>query len=183
MDTAKSTSLPVIPLPKGTVLLPGIAMMISVSASRPDIHSLLADIYSKGGWKGQKMKYINVACVPLNSPYLTRHGQKMISRDGQALPSKDVQPETARKEDLFGYGVAAKIKSVQGQNAEDISLLVEGIARIRVDNVTQERPYFEADVTYEHDDGTWSLPFSSSIADLSQLYLPRTWKYKDCSHT
>lgn len=46
------------------------------------------------------------------------------------------------------YGTVAKISGVQGRRAEDLSLIVEGIRRFRIDRFTQMRPFFEAEVAY-----------------------------------
>jgi Lon protease-like protein len=80
----------------------------------------------------------------------------MISQDEQSAKPKE-QPDgnssVASKGDLFGYGVAAKISGVEGRGTGEFALIVEGIARIRIDKYTQERPFFEAEVTYLYDDG------------------------------
>ena len=80
----------------------------------------------------------------------------MIDQDGKTpKPTErlDVNPSSATREDLFGYGVAAKISGVEGRVTGEFALLVEGIARVRIDKLTQERPFVEAEVTYEYDDG------------------------------
>lgn len=86
----------------------------------------------------------------------------MIDQDGKAPQSTerlDITPASATKEDLFGYGVAAKISGVEGRGTGEFALLVEGVARVRIDKLTQERPFFEAEVTYEFDEGIYrNLP-------------------------
>ena len=57
------------------------------------------------------------------------------------------------KADLYGYGVAAKISGVEGRGTGEFALLVEGVARIKIDHITQDKPFFAAEVTYEYDDG------------------------------
>ncbi|TAQ84200.1 hypothetical protein B7494_g7472 [Chlorociboria aeruginascens] len=153
----KAVTLPVIPLAKDTVLLPGIVLRIPVAGNRPDIPALLANIYSRAAAKtpSQRLDNVNIACVPLNSPFLSKYGQRTISQDGKTPKPKerlDINPSTATKDDLFGYGVAAKISGVEGRGTGEFALLVEGIARIRIDKVTQEKPFFWAEVTYEYDD-------------------------------
>lgn len=78
----------------------------------------------------------------------------MIAQDERSPKPKerDVNPSSASKEDLFGYGVAAKISGVEGRGTGEFALIVEGVARIRVEKFTQEKPFFEADVTYQYDD-------------------------------
>lgn len=80
----------------------------------------------------------------------------MIDRDGKGWrPTErlDINPSSATREDLFGYGVAAKISGVEGRGTGEFALLVEGVARVRIDKLTQERPFFEAEVTYGYDEG------------------------------
>jgi ATP-dependent Lon protease len=164
MGPTKPIILPVIPLARDTVLLPGIVLRIPVAGNRPDIPALLSSVYSRAASKtpSQRLDNVNIACVPLNSPFLSPNGQKMIAQDEQSHKPKgivDIGPESANKEDLFGYGVAAKISGVEGRGTGEFALLVEGVARVRIDKLTQERPFFEAEVTYEYDDGiTWMWP-------------------------
>lgn len=154
-------TLPVIPLAKDTVLLPGIVLRIPVAANRPDIPALLASVYSAAASKTPSLRLdnVHVACVPLTSPYLTPYGQKMIPEDEKSPKPRerlDINPSNATKEDLYGYGVAAKISGVEGRGTGEFALLVEGVARIRIDNLTQESPFFAAEVTYQHDEGKWN---------------------------
>jgi ATP-dependent Lon protease len=158
MAPIKAATLLVIPLAKDTVLLPGIVLRIPVAGNRPDVPALLSNIYSRAAAKtpSQRLDNVNVACVPLNSPLLTPHGQKMISQDERSPKSKermDINPSSATKDDLFGYGVAAKISGVEGRGTGEFALLVEGVARIKIEKITQERPFFEAEVTYDYDNG------------------------------
>lgn len=79
----------------------------------------------------------------------------MIAEDDRSTKLKepvDRDPAAAIKDDLFGYGVAAKISGVEGKGTGEFALLVEGVARIRIEKVTQERPFFEAEVVYEIED-------------------------------
>jgi ATP-dependent Lon protease len=158
MAPVKGIMLPVIPLAKDTVLLPGIVLRIPVSGNRADIPALLSNVYSRAAAKtpSQRLDNVNIACVPLNSPFLTPNGQRMISQDEKTSKPKEhlnINPASATKDDLFGYGVAAKISGVEGRGTGEFALLVEGVARIRIEKITQERPFFEAEVTYEYDDG------------------------------
>jgi len=177
-------TLPVIPLAKDTVLLPGIVLRIPVAGNRVDIPALLSSVYSRAASKtpSQRLDNVNIACVPLNSPFLSSLGQKMIEPDEQSSKPKerlDINPASASKEDLFGYGVAAKITGVEGRGTGEFALLVEGISRVRIDNITQERPFFEAEVTYEYDDGriTHTYIFEERLI-LVQLPFPTMLHYK-----
>jgi ATP-dependent Lon protease len=152
------TDLPLIPLAKDTVLLPGILLRIPVAQNRPDIPALLSYIYSHAASKtpSQRLDNVHVACVPLSSPYLTPYGQRMIPQDDKKSRPRDrsnINPAGAVKEDLYGYGCAAKISGVEGRGTGEFALLVEGVARVRIERVKQEKPFFEAEVSYAYDDG------------------------------
>jgi ATP-dependent Lon protease len=158
MASVKAITLPVIPLAKGTVLLPGIILRIPVSSNRSDIPALLSQVYSRAASKipSQRLDNVHIACVPLNSPLLTHHGQKMISGNEDNSRPKDrldINSASATKDDLFGFGTAARISGVEGRGTGEFALLVEGVARVHIDRITQERPFFEADVKYHYDDG------------------------------
>lgn len=169
MAPAKPITLPVIPLAKDTVLLPGIVLRIPVAGNRPDIPALLSNVYSRAASKtpSQRLDNVNIACVPMNSPFLSSNGQRMISEDEQVSVLQrrlDVNPASATKDDLFGYGVAAKISGVEGRGTGEFALLVEGVARVKIEKLTQERPFFEAEVTYEYDAGmkpVWPALYNS----------------------
>lgn len=155
MAPSKPFNLPVIPLTKDTVLLPGIVIRIPVSSNRSDIPALLSSVYSNAATKNPSQN-VSVACVPLNSPLLNRHGQRLISQEENNFKSPerlDVQAASATKDDLFGFGTAAKISGVEGRGTGEFALLVEGVSRVRIERFTQETPFFEVDVSYEHDKG------------------------------
>ncbi|KAK6600262.1 Lon protease-like protein 2, peroxisomal [Botrytis cinerea] len=156
---AKTANLPIIPLVKGTVLLPGIVLRIPVSGQRTDIPALLSGVYSRAAstTPSQPLDSVHIACVPLNSPFLTQDGQKMITGNEQTPQPRerlDIKPSRATKDDLFGYGVAAKISGVEGTTGRsgEFALLVEGVARIKLDSITQEKPFLEGEVTYLYDE-------------------------------
>jgi ATP-dependent Lon protease len=187
MAQTKPVSLPLIPLPKGTVLLPGIVLRISVSASRPDIPAILSHVYSQAASKtqSQRLDSIHIGCVPLSSPLLSQHGQNLITENERSPKPKeplDINPATASKEDLFGYGVAAKITGVEGRGTGEFALIVEGISRMQIEKVTQEKPFLEAEVTYKHDNGKPLSGFGNYILIASQKYPPKTLLFKACSH-
>jgi ATP-dependent Lon protease len=170
--------LPVVPLAKDTILLPGIVLRIPVPSDRPDIPALLSSVYSRAASKtpSQRLDNVNVVCVPLNSPLLTQTGQKTISENEQSSEPKassNVNPSKVSKNDLFGYGVAAKISGVEGRGTGEFALIVEGVARVKIDKVTQETPYFEAEVTYKHDAGKSICPSGLFQADLDSSYIDR----------
>lgn len=153
MAPKSPTRLAIIPLPKDTVLLPGTTLRIPVPPSRRDIRALIPTITS-----AEKLR---IACVPLNSPHLTRTGQHTIeaakpdneeeARASNDIEVPDIDPAKATKDDLFGYGVAVMIKGVVGKAGGNLAFLVEGVCRVSIDKIVSERPFFEADVTYHHD--------------------------------
>ncbi|KAL0944649.1 ATP-dependent protease la 2 [Colletotrichum truncatum] len=156
MARSQTKSLPVIPLARGTILLPGVTQRISVTAARPDIPALLANVYTRAASAApnERIDAVPIACVPVSSPFVGTNGQLLIQDADQVDETliKDVDPGTARKSDLFNYGVAARITGIEGRGTAEFALRVEGVARIRVEKVTQERPHFEADVKYFHDE-------------------------------
>lgn len=151
------TKLPLIPLATDTVLLPGNGLRIPFAASRPDIPALLSQVYSTtaGKTSTQRFDAVHVICVPLNSPLLSKNGQRLIGdkKEKEEKELRKVEPAYAKKEDLFTWGCAAKISGVEGRGSGEFSLIVEGLSRVRISKVTQERPYFEGEVSYETDDG------------------------------
>jgi ATP-dependent Lon protease len=158
MAPQKVTTLPVIPLTKNTVLLPGIIQRIPVTLDRPDIPALLSQVYSRATSRtpSQRIDNVHIACVPLGSHLLSQTGQRMIpqTEESPKLREKlEINPASAAKHDLFGFGTAAKISGVEGRGTGEFALLVEGMARVRIEKITQERPFFEAEVVYHYDGG------------------------------
>lgn len=161
MTSVKTVNLPLIPLARDTVLLPGVVLRIPVASNLSDIPSLLAKIYSRTASKNhaQRLDNIHIACVPLSSPFLTRYGQKMLLQDDRTLTLPDKMenyPSYLTSESLFGYGVAAKISGIEGRGTGEFALLVEGITRVKIEKLTRQSPFFEADVTYEYDPGEYN---------------------------
>ncbi|KAK1989327.1 ATP-dependent protease La [Colletotrichum cereale] len=155
MARSQTNTLPVIPLARGTILLPGVSQRIPVTAARPDIPALLANVYTRAASAApnERIDAVPIACVPVSSPFVGPNGQLLIQDADHMDESliKDVNPGTARKADLFNYGVAARITGIEGRGTAEFALRVEGVARIRVEKVTQERPHFEAKVKYFYD--------------------------------
>jgi ATP-dependent Lon protease len=156
MGRSRTASLPIIALPRGTVLLPGLVQRITVNSTRPDIPALLAHVYERAATKGSdgRIDTVPIACVPVTSPHVGANGQLLITNgeeiDGSQL---EINPATAKKSDLFNFGVSAKIIGIDGRGSGEFALRVEGTSRIRLDNVVQERPFFEGKVTYFSDEG------------------------------
>ncbi|KAI6785282.1 Lon protease 2 [Emericellopsis cladophorae] len=170
----QTASLPIIPLPRGSVLLPGLIQRVTVTSSRPDIPALLAHVYERAATKGPdgRIDAVPIACVPVASPHVGPNGQLLIS-NGEEVDSTqlaDINPATARKSDLFNFGVAARIVGIDGRGQGEFALRVEGTARIRLESITQERPFFEGSVTYFNDD---ILPADKQLHELFALLKSR----------
>lgn len=92
--------------------------------------------------------------MPLRSTYLSPEGKELLdSKDKESASEADadeIDPGKAKKDDLFRYGTLAKIVGVQGTNEPYVQ--VEGVQRFRIDKITHERPYFEAEVTFYEDE-------------------------------
>src|SRR2546430_12104475 len=177
MAPSNQTTLPLIPLAKDSVLLPGITFRIPVSASRPDIPALLSHIYSRATNKTHRKSdnTMVVGCVPLNSALLSRDGHKLITRDDEFSPRErqEIDPARAKKQDLFEFGTVAKVSGVEGRGTGEFALLVEGICRFKVEKITQERPFFEAQVSHFHDEGESVSLVSGCLLSCSSDSTPR----------
>ncbi len=162
MARTQTVTLPVIALPRGSVLLPGVVQRISVSSTRPDIASLLAAVYTRAASKtpNGRIDTVPIACVPLASPLLGPNGQLLIqdadstgtSTNNTTLP--DVDLAKASKADLYGWAVASKITGVEGRGTGEFTLLVEGVTRVRLDKLYHDKAYLEGKVVYFQDDGS-----------------------------
>lgn len=160
MARSHSATLPIIPLHQGMVLLPGILNRIPVSPGRPDLAALLSTVYARAGARSAKgsIDSIPIACVPLtrglslvgpNGQPLIENGERDYSKTDQS--GRNGPP--ILKAELFSRGVAAKITGVEGRGTGEFSLLVEGVARVKVDKIYQTQPFFEGKVVYHQDEG------------------------------
>jgi ATP-dependent Lon protease len=156
VTSAKHKLLPIIPLARDGVLLPGVNLRIPVS-NRPDIPALLSSIYSRAKTPRPDTSSISVGCVPLCSPLLSPEGQNLLE-DAEIRVRKTAEhlisnPSKAGEKDLFAYGTVAKISGVQGRRPGDLALVVEGVRRFRIERFTQFKPYTEAEIIYIDEDG------------------------------
>lgn len=152
-NSSRSTSIALLPLARDSVLLPGVTLRIPLS-DRPDIPLLLTSLFSKSSSKTGNAATL-VGCVPLNSPFLSTDGKQLLDNVDRAstrsAASRTVEPAKASKHDLFSYGTVAKVVGVQGRPNSEPYLLVEGLRRFSIRKITNETPFFEADVTL-HDE-------------------------------
>ncbi|KAI8685820.1 Lon protease-like protein 2, peroxisomal [Fusarium keratoplasticum] len=176
MSKPQTGTLPLIPLARGTILLPGLVQRIPVSSNRPDVPALLAHVYEQAATKGPdtRIDSIPIGCVPISSPLVGPNGQRLIgdAEDIDPAEIENVLPGSARKEDLYNFGVEAKIIGIDGRGTGEFALRVEGVTRIRIDSFTRERPYFEAKVTYFKEDT--SSPPDKQLQDLFNLLKSRS---------
>ncbi|KAL8841166.1 MAG: hypothetical protein Q9170_001020, partial [Blastenia crenularia] len=151
MGQSNPKTLPIVPLPQGVVLLPGQTLRVPV-VGRSDVLSLLTSIYTRSKTPKPDAVAVPIGCVPLGSPLLSSDSQRLIERESRERSRQDDEgynrPEEATSNDLFAFGTVARISGVQGRRPDDLTLVVEGVRRFRIDHVTQERPFFEAKVTY-----------------------------------
>lgn len=153
-STGRSTRLSLIPLPKDSVLLPGVTLRIPLS-NRPDIPVLLTSLFSRTSSRPNNP--VIVGCVPLASPFLSKDGQRLLENgDREGRRSSDsVESGRATKEDLFRYGTTARIVGVQGRPNVEPFLLVEGMRRFSIRRIINDTPVFEADVTLHDEASMW----------------------------
>ncbi|KAH6856556.1 Lon protease C-terminal proteolytic domain-containing protein [Chaetomium sp. MPI-CAGE-AT-0009] len=153
MGRTQTATLPVITLPRDSVLLPGVVQRVAVSFNRPDIASLLAAVYTRAASKtpNGRIDTVPIVCIPLASPLIGPNGELLIENSENPAPAPDradVDPAKATKADLFGWGVAAKITGVEGRGTGEFTLLVEGVTRVRVDKIYNDKAYLEGKVVY-----------------------------------
>ncbi|KUI68791.1 hypothetical protein VM1G_04219 [Cytospora mali] len=156
MAPSQPADLPIIPLPQGMILFPGIILRIPISSSRLDIPALLSEILLRAAKSPHgRIEMVPVACVPYarSSPLLGPNDLLPIE-NGDQDHSKETPHDSGSisKDDLFSCGVAAKITGLEGRGVGESSLVVEGIARVKVDRINQLQPYVEGEVTYQEDE-------------------------------
>lgn len=164
--SGRTTKLALVPLPKGSVLLPGVTLRIPVS-NRPDIANLLTTVLDRSPAAKRDGSIVTFGCIPLSSPYLSKDGQRVID-DGTLEEDKREEYEMidagqARKEDLFRYGTVGKVIGIQRRAYAEPSLLVQGIQRFTLKRVLKERPFFEAETIIHDDKGLCPLHYSSLL--------------------
>lgn len=150
----RTVKLPLVPLAKGSVLLPGVTLRIPVS-NRPDLTNLLSSLVDKPSKRDSNS--ITFGCIPFSSPFLSRDGLQLIEGDDSDETQKEeydtIDAGQARKDDLFRYGTVGKVIGVQRRAYSEPFLLVQGSQRFTVKKVLRDRPYFEAEVNL-HDESS-----------------------------
>lgn len=148
-----SETYPVIPLPYDTVPIPGRKLQIA-AVNRPDIVAIIANFYS-GSFTGRsKDQAASIACVPLRSPYLSSDGKKLIESASKSDKEPTVaDPAHVKRDDLFDFGVMARIQSVEGTKAGEIKLILDCTTRFKLGKITSESPYLQAKCQVFKDEG------------------------------
>ncbi|KAG9953965.1 ATP-dependent protease-like protein La, partial [Aureobasidium melanogenum] len=172
MTSPQMTIIPIIPLAEGSVLLPGLTLRIPLQG-RGDIAAILANIYSKAATPAPDHTSITVGCLPVNSPYLSSDGQKLLDdgNNSNRRPVAGINPAQATKDQLFSVGTLAKVSGVQGKRRGELTLVVEGVSRFQVNSFVKDSPYFETEVsihTDEHVDES-DKEVQALFAELKQL--------------
>ncbi|EGP84696.1 uncharacterized protein MYCGRDRAFT_75552 [Zymoseptoria tritici IPO323] len=166
-----SRTLPLIPLPASTVLFPRATIRIPLQ-NRADIAAILANVYSKASHPRPEPNSVTIGCVPLNSQYLSSDGKQLIEdASGNKKSVAQADAGQANKSDLFQYGTMARVSGVQGQRPGELMLVVEGVSRFRIEKITHEKPYFQAQVTLHNEEriAENDEKISGLFANLKQL--------------
>lgn len=142
--------LPLIPLAPPLAVLPGTTLSIPIQ-NRADVAAILAKIYSISP-TAKPDAAITVACVPLNSNSIGPDGRLLIEDGVKGRKTVyESDPMQATRKDVYTYACVAKVSGVQGRKQGDLSLVVEGLERVQVVDVVQERPYFEGELAAVED--------------------------------
>ncbi|KAJ5159974.1 Lon protease peroxisomal [Penicillium canariense] len=164
-NSGRATKLPLVPLSKGSVLLPGVTLRIPVS-NRPDLTNLLSSLVDRPSKR--EGNTITFGCIPLSSQFLSRDGQQLLEGDESDDDRREeydaIDAGQARKDDLFRYGTVGKVIGVQRRAYAEPFLLVQGAQRFTVKKIIKDRPFFEAEV-YLHDESSRSPSPHSTYPD------------------
>ncbi|GFG01353.1 LON domain serine protease, putative [Aspergillus lentulus] len=153
-NNGRATKLALVPLPKGSVLLPGVTLRIPVS-NRPDLANLLSALLDQTNLGKRDGNTITFGCVPLSSPLLSNDGQQLIEDGSLDVAKKEeydaIDAGQARKEDLFRYGTVGKVIGVQRRAYAEPFLVVQGVQRFTIKHILRDRPFFEAEVVLHNE--------------------------------
>ncbi|KAI9770620.1 MAG: hypothetical protein M1840_003212 [Geoglossum simile] len=175
MGLFKPKTLPLVILPKDTVLLPGTILRVPI-VNRLDILALLSKVYSRASTQNERLSKEDstaIGCIPLKSPLLNSEGQRLIgakgtegSNDGSAM-----DPAQATGADLFGYGTVAKVVGIDGRRTAEPAIAVEGVSRFKIEKFVRDQPYIEAEVKHLNDELTQptDIAIHGLFAHLKQL--------------
>ncbi|KAI2624194.1 Lon protease-like protein 2, peroxisomal [Hypoxylon sp. NC1633] len=140
-----SEVMPVITLRKEQVLFPSALVEIPIFNGPTELVPLLSNLITRAEESSTSVTQVPIVCVPLTSPLLNGDSQRPGNTPGQYERSLN-----DRDDQLFSYGVSGKITSILGRNGTMV-LVVQGIDRVSVQQVTQNRPFVEARVLPHED--------------------------------
>ncbi|KAB8627249.1 hypothetical protein FH972_026082 [Carpinus fangiana] len=161
---------PILALPYGIVHFPGKTLHLS-PANREDVATIIAKYYQGSLKTKNKDNAPVVACVPLRSPYLSPDGKKLIeAAEGDQGQRTEPDVHNMNKDDLFNFGCLAKITGIRGGKRGEVALVLEGVARCKLDKITQETPYFAGRVVeYKDVVDVWDPALKGKFAHLKEL--------------
>jgi len=77
----------------------------------------------------------------------------LLEKEVVLVMQKTVDMDDPKVSDLYTVGVVAKVDKVAPGDKGQINALVKGVRKVRIENFTQENPYFTADVVELLDEG------------------------------
>ena len=170
MVATRVDTYPVLPLPYGAVIFPGKTLHVSPQ-DRQDVIAVIAKYYTGALRSKTKDNAPLVACFPLRSPHLSIDGKKLLqepTKQERTPPEPDVTRAT--KQDLFEFGCVARISGIRGGRRGDVALVVDGLHRCKLEKVTSESPYFEAQVREFRDEvDVWDPALKGAFSHLKEL--------------
>lgn len=143
-------TLPLLPLPAGMVLLPGVTLRVPI-ADRADILPLLGHVFNEAknvrkSISEQEPRSAIVGCVHVRPASKDQDHQSVTS-------STNVPLEQRIKQDFSEFGTTAKVIGLDQPILGGLSLVVEGLRRFRLVSITRVKPFFEGAVKVHGGDG------------------------------
>ncbi|MFC1482017.1 endopeptidase La [Candidatus Neomarinimicrobiota bacterium] len=93
-------------------------------------------------------------------------GRKMLV----VVAQKDGAVEVPTEEDLYRWGTLAVIMKIFDMPDNSKSAIVQGIARVKIDNYQTEGPYFKAEIERIEEEQDKSLEVDALVTNLRQIY-------------
>ncbi len=145
-------TLPLLGLPKDAVLLPGATLRVPTK-NGPAMLSLLLHLLrdpvrSKAPPSGSLLTPPIVACFPLRP-------SRLEQESGAVAPSTVLSLEQDIRSKSGDFGTTAKIVSLDGRSLEGATLVLQGVSRCRLLEITQTRPFLKGTVEVHGGDGTF----------------------------
>lgn len=149
-------NLPLLALPKDAVLLPGATLRVPIT-NRPDLlalvlHLLHDPIRGRALPSRSSSKPAVVGCIHVRPSVKDQDPEDVMPAVGLPLDQ-----EIKRKYSEFG--TAATIVGLDGRFLEGLVLVLQGVSRFRVLDVTQTKPFVEGVVAFHDGDGMYQDRF------------------------